>query len=308
MIRLQKVSAGDSRNTVRPMLLVTTGAVMTVLVVLVSSHHAPASPTITWTPTAVTQTIPAGASTTVAVSFVASASANNVVVRVVPELQPLVSVTPAQFTGISKGQRVTLTLSIAAPPTAVPSNYQGTIQLRSGNVLAQPLPVNITVVWSTFHNAAWGVQFQYPTFGRAAVVELAGNTGIDGGTVVDVRIQSPGSSIPVSQFGLLIAANTTRLSLEDWLAANVDPDGLLLSARTFAVEVLPDGRNALVHTGAIPDGYNGGPVAQAYTLSQSANTVIAITQSQINDLEALGVPHDAQTAWLVQVLATVTAP
>src|SRR5437899_11103985 len=47
-----------------------------------------AVPTISWTPGFVSQTILAGSSSTVVVSLVASESASNVIVRVVPELRP----------------------------------------------------------------------------------------------------------------------------------------------------------------------------------------------------------------------------
>jgi len=51
-----------------------------------------AVPTITWTPAAVTEMISAGESKTVPVSFTTSETVRDVVVQVVPELQPFVQV------------------------------------------------------------------------------------------------------------------------------------------------------------------------------------------------------------------------
>src|SRR5437870_3261505 len=69
---------------------------------------AAAVPTVRWVPNSVTQMIVAGESKTVSVSFTAAEAISSVVVRVVPELQSFVHVTPAVLGSITKGQMISL--------------------------------------------------------------------------------------------------------------------------------------------------------------------------------------------------------
>ena len=81
---------------------------------------AEAAPSITWTPNSITRSILAGQSVQVPVSFISSENLSNVVVRVVPELQPYVKTTPTSFANLVKGQTVNLGLTISALSNSLP--------------------------------------------------------------------------------------------------------------------------------------------------------------------------------------------
>jgi hypothetical protein len=135
-----------------PVKLITLFAIGLVLaggVLLLTPSPAPAKPSINWTPESLTQTILAGESQTVPVSFTASEQLNNVVVRVVPELGHYVSTNPTSFASLAKGQTVTLDVIVAAPADALPKVVDGVIQLRSGQgapkTFAKPLPIVVAI-------------------------------------------------------------------------------------------------------------------------------------------------------------------
>ncbi len=108
-----------------------------------------AAPTITWTPSKVSQTISPGASTVMTLSFMSSKNINDVVVRVVPELQPFIQTNPIVFESIPKGQLIQIDLIISAPDDSQLGAFDGTVQLRSVGKpkknYAKPLPVIIAV-------------------------------------------------------------------------------------------------------------------------------------------------------------------
>jgi hypothetical protein len=116
---------------------------------VVGPSSAEAAPSITWTPGSLNEIIGQGQTKTVAVSFTSSEKLTNVVVRVVPELQPYVQVSPSSFASIAKGQTLSINVTIAAAATAPLGTATGTIQLRSGKgapkTFAKPLPIEIMV-------------------------------------------------------------------------------------------------------------------------------------------------------------------
>jgi hypothetical protein len=57
----------------------------------------------------------AGESTTTTATFIPSANATNVTVRVVPSLAPYVSVSPTSFASVGKGASYSVTVTIIAP-------------------------------------------------------------------------------------------------------------------------------------------------------------------------------------------------
>jgi len=84
-------------------------------IISLTPSPAPAAPKIIWNPGSLTQTILAGDSVVVPVSFTASEYLSDVVVRVVPELQQYVQVNPAAFAGIAAGETVNVDVTISAP-------------------------------------------------------------------------------------------------------------------------------------------------------------------------------------------------
>lgn len=146
-------------------------SLLALAMVLFTASPAPAAPKITWTPSSVTDTILAGGSKTVPVSFTASQDLSHVVVRVVPELEPYIQANPAGFASISKGQTVNLDLIISAPASSLPGAFEGTIQLRSGDnpsrAFARPLPISIEIIdptagWPTFTSEDSVYEVKYP--------------------------------------------------------------------------------------------------------------------------------------------------
>jgi hypothetical protein len=100
------------------------------------------------------------------VSFTPNETLSNLVVRVVPELEPFVQVSPSALTKIASGSTVTLTIITSAPATSTLGTFEGTVQLRQGGhlgkVAAKPLPVSVTI-GETVTEAIPGVTFQMPS-------------------------------------------------------------------------------------------------------------------------------------------------
>lgn len=134
------------------------------LVFLLYSPLSDANPTVRWTPSSLYASLAAGESTTSTATFIPSANATNVTVRVVPSLAPYVSVSPTSFASLAKGATYSVTVTMTAPVDMVVEAYDGTIHLRQGNrTLAQPLPVVMEVVWPTFEGGEeLGLSIQYP--------------------------------------------------------------------------------------------------------------------------------------------------
>src|SRR5207244_3563664 len=98
----------------------------------IGSPAAEADPVFTWTPSSMSEVIGQGQTKTVQVSFTASENVNNVVLRVVPELQPFVQVSPSTVSSVSQGQSILLNVTVSAAADAALGTATGTIQLRSG--------------------------------------------------------------------------------------------------------------------------------------------------------------------------------
>src|SRR5207247_1344821 len=132
---------------------------------------AAAVPTIRWTPAAVSQIISPGETKTASVSFTASEDVSNVVIRVVPELQPFVQVNPSAFSSIAHGQTNNISITISASLSSPLGTFPGTVQLRSGSdptkTLARPLPITVEV-WQRLTNADAGISLPLPDFGQPA--------------------------------------------------------------------------------------------------------------------------------------------
>lgn len=106
---------------------------------------------VTWSPASVSQIVKRGEARTATLTLTATKATPSASLRVVPEIAPYVSVTPATIEPLVAGQSVMVILTIAVPAaTNAPSiNANGTLQLRtadaSGNTLAKPLSVQVIV-------------------------------------------------------------------------------------------------------------------------------------------------------------------
>jgi hypothetical protein len=277
---------------------------------------APAAPTISWLPASLNESVSAGQTKTVPVSFVASENVKSVVVRVVPELQPFVRTNPSSFASITKGQTVNLSIIISSPATSLPGTFDGTIQLRNGNGKNQkpferPLPVTLSIIWVTFQDSNTGIAFSYPDFGQPSQVEqnqIPDDEG--GGRLFQVKLPSQFDGTPTRQFGIVFHPNTQNQTLFEWFSRNVDFTGALLTSGAFSLVNLPNGIQAIVNKGPVPPEHlePHGPVALVYAMSNSGATVIVLNTSQENDLNFYGYPPDQQVILLQNLAANIIAP
>jgi hypothetical protein len=284
---------------------------LAVSLVLLTPSSAPATPTIGWTPTSVNQTVLAGQSKSVTLSFTASATVSNVVVQVVPALQPFVQTTPTQFLSITKGQPIQVTVTFSAPATALPSTVQGAIQLRSRsgnniNTLGQPLPVTINITWATFNTTDLSVAFQYPTFGHPS--QTTTQAGADG--TLRVSVLATDATPPLLQYVIGFTPNPTHLSLLQWFAEQIDLSGAILAGGGYQLTTLPNGVQVLILTGELPTAHLDccGPIDDLYALSPSGATIMTVSTGQEHSFGAIGGSPDELRSLYLAMLASVTAP
>src|ERR1700687_1580580 len=89
------------------------------LIALFFFTRSTAAPTISWTPSSITEAISPGQTQVVPVSFTASENMSNAVVRVDPGLQSVLKLLPSNLANVQKGQTVTLNLVFSSSPTAL---------------------------------------------------------------------------------------------------------------------------------------------------------------------------------------------
>jgi hypothetical protein len=94
-------------------------ALIALAVIVLIPSPAPAQPVISWVPESLNETVLAGETKTVSVSFTTSEDLGAVGIRVVPELEPYVTTNPTSFTSITAGQ--TINLDISLPDTFISS-------------------------------------------------------------------------------------------------------------------------------------------------------------------------------------------
>lgn len=105
---------------------------------------------ITWTPKQVAGEVALGKSKTQTVTFKSVEALSNVALRVVPELQPYIKVTPSSFPSISAGTSVSITVTFSASTTAPLRTFSGTVHLvdasgKSQKTYSTPLPVTLLI-------------------------------------------------------------------------------------------------------------------------------------------------------------------
>jgi hypothetical protein len=129
------------------------------------SKTSPGNSKISWTPSSLSVTISPGESNQYNLSFVASEDLHNAIFRVVPEIQPFVTVSPATINAHA-GSAVTVTVKVVVSPETAQQTLSGTIQLRTdqpNKTIAVPLPINLKIAWATEQFNAPGavIGFQY---------------------------------------------------------------------------------------------------------------------------------------------------
>jgi|ERR1051326_8300208 hypothetical protein len=186
---------------------------------------APAAPTISWDPSFINETVSAGNSKTVLVSFVASEKMTSAQINIVPELQSYVQASPSTFANISEGGTGTVSLIISAPLIAKPQVFKGTIQMRSAiggpKVFARPLPVtlNITVPSPQVSTDGATVFFDSPS-GWIITEENQNGKNLYSPSTVTALINGDLETSP--DMNILLLDNPTGLSLDDFLLTYLD--------------------------------------------------------------------------------------
>jgi hypothetical protein len=121
------------------------------LIALAVALPAAAEPPVHWAPQSVTAAVAKGEVRDIRVVLNAVEPLTDIVIRVVPELAPYVTVSPAALSSVAAGQSVELHLTVRAAPDAPEGLFRGTLQVRQrvargqGRVFPRPLPVTVTV-------------------------------------------------------------------------------------------------------------------------------------------------------------------
>jgi hypothetical protein len=102
--------------------------------------------TISWSPSALSLQILGGTARSIKVSFTASNTLTNVDLSVVPELQPLLSITPSHISSLPTNAIIDVLLVFSIAEHTIPGSYDGVIKLRqSGRTIPSPLPIILLV-------------------------------------------------------------------------------------------------------------------------------------------------------------------
>lgn len=124
------------------------------LCLLVFSSFSDAKPTIEWNPTKLNIEQMQGTQSTHVATAKLSNNIQGTVARVVPALQPWVTVSPASFRNLHKGQVINIIITINLAPDAIIGTFEGVIQLRQSvagrpqNTIAKPFPITLTITQS----------------------------------------------------------------------------------------------------------------------------------------------------------------
>lgn len=111
-----------------------------------------ARPIISWTPSIIKIEQMQGTQSIHTMIVTSTKDLQGIIARVVPELQPWVSVSPAPIGVIQRGDDLELTITIIVPHDAVIGEYDGVIQLKQATVgknprtIAMPLPVELAII------------------------------------------------------------------------------------------------------------------------------------------------------------------
>jgi len=116
------------------------------IVVLISSSGFSATK-VSWTPRPLEVEISPGETEMFSAAIHANSDIGDIWIRVVPELEPFIEVSPSTFVNVEAGQTLNIEVTAHADLTAELTSFHGTIQVRSGKRnLASPLPVFLTIV------------------------------------------------------------------------------------------------------------------------------------------------------------------
>lgn len=121
------------------------------LCLLLFSGISHATPAVKWTPKKLVLEQMQGTLSKYIVTIESTEDVEGVAARVVPELQPWVTVYPTHIGNLFKGDQVDITVNINIPPDEIiGTSVEGVIQLKQpqfvpSKTIAMPLPVNLTI-------------------------------------------------------------------------------------------------------------------------------------------------------------------
>jgi hypothetical protein len=159
---------------------------ITFSLVMISSYLY-AKPAIQWNPEKLNIEQAQGTVSTHSVSIDVSKNAQDVLVRVVPELQKWISVSPTEIGNIQKGQNLKLDIIVNLPLDASIGEFDGVVQLKEATLgkptknISKPLPMILTV-------KKWENNGLPPDPGEAGKQDLLGIDSNNDGVRDDVEI------------------------------------------------------------------------------------------------------------------------
>jgi len=220
------------------------------LAALFAAPPAAAEPAIRWNPNRVEETLQPGQTRTIGTSFTALADVPSAILRVSTSVTPYVSVQPSSIGPVSKGQTVTVTLTVSVPIDALPATTTGAVQLRIaephgkkefGKTIARPLPVAVCVEWpkATLEN----LHVSYPpTLDAIVHAEFR---------VVRFSVADPLHNGPRPQIAIEIEDNPNGLSLAEFFDGDPGADLSTEIASGAYAEITVGGR--LAYRFGLPD-------------------------------------------------------
>lgn len=132
------------------------------------SNPSVAKPVATWSSPSVEQTLRVGELALATTTFTVSKDMQDVTAWVTPALAPYVTVWPASFASLVKGQTYELNVAFRIPDEAPIDTFDGTVQLRQGTTtVAKPLPVSLEIDYpfdiDLVVPANWYIESRYDT-------------------------------------------------------------------------------------------------------------------------------------------------
>ena len=158
-------------------------------------------------------------------------------------------------------------------------------------------------IWQQFSSPRASLFFAYPEFPGVPAPTITATS--DGDIQFEIATRSSGMLLPV--FGITITATDGTQGLQDWFATHVDDSSHSLATHnTYLLVSMQDGRTALLLNSAAPVEWNGGPLTQAYIMSEDGRSVAAVQLSQDDPLSEYGYSTQHIAAIVDTVAHTIT--
>jgi hypothetical protein len=141
-----------------------------------------------------------------------------------------------------------------------------------------------------------------PTLTANGTVDAPIVNQLPSGVFLEIPVSAPGGTT-TSALGIVVEANPTLSSLEQWFTDHIDPAGVLAAAQTYSAQDLGDGRRMLVFVGSLPAEYDGVELAYGYVMSRARDRVASVTSSQDHELHLVGYATAEQHEQLLRAIA-----